>query len=873
MLSTLCAGQFPRTAKTLDWAPWNPSHPSASITPGVAAGSADPSNTNSNTNGNTNTHSDSNSNRGRGHPLVGGAHDPSPGARRYPHHAPSSGSGPIACWRTRSSRRRGNSNNSSNSKGESDSRHSNSNNSQAPSSRTVVGGAVVPGSDPQGQLAQATARSHGQASPAPPAIVSPHRLGRGDSPNHYDNSHQRTCMAAMAMGAGAGAADASINTGGHVAGAPPPPGPGLMPSDFGMSPLHSPLVAGTPHNRGHGDVSAIKQPRMLADATSPSSSSAVCTLELSDLPDEMLLALVTALDDPADLARVGALSRRFRQLVLWDDHWMALYHARWGPLCAVAVRAAELAGSWRALYASKHVTERRAQPWAQLCAHELGVVVEAIAGPPPRAHAASVVASQHLAAVTSLSPSPTTTTPPTSAGAADVSPPASAVEARASAVAGAGIHRQKQKEPAVEPSPLEGPTHAQAAQPPCPPGTPPGGYKGLAVIFVVDGSGSVMGEDFGAMTSFLRDAGTLIKRDHPDAVLGVIQFSNDLRVELHPSNMPLDAFQLGVNSIMRMNGGTNMALPLRKAESLLMEECGGKDGARCCVVVLTDGRMDSYQAREAVQRAEQLRGRGIALFALGVGKGVDAAELTSMVVTAGGVDADRLRCHACGGCKHAGLIVSAAAATATALPAGPRRAPVVDALPAAMASRTPSVSRGGAAGSGQDQAGDPAGCSAVAAGAAVVCTGGNGKPRDASRSLARVSVASSPLLSSAGSSPTSSAFTDAGASCPSASCPGASPCGTSLSCGAPLSAAATPVPPLSLPPTSHFPAGSAWDGAVISVALDGGSKGAAGVAGVGGACVDGGACSVQGSSLLRRQVASLARGMYMPLRTLGDDMW
>lgn len=50
---------------------------------------------------------------------------------------------------------------------------------------------------------------------------------------------------------------------------------------------------------------------------------------------------------------------------------------------------------------------------------------------------------------------------------------------------------------------------------------------------------------------------------------------------------------------VRMNGGTNIAVAVQRAGQLL-KNADTPDSSRC-VVLITDGRVDSYQAKEARQ--------------------------------------------------------------------------------------------------------------------------------------------------------------------------------------------------------------------------------------------------------------------------------
>jgi uncharacterized protein YegL len=154
----------------------------------------------------------------------------------------------------------------------------------------------------------------------------------------------------------------------------------------------------------------------------------------------------------------------------------------------------------------------------------------------------------------------------------------------------------------------------------------------VGVLFLVDGSGSVQEEDFSAMTSFIERAAVTFKESVPECKVGVVQFSNDVKVEVQPQPiMELDSFRSAITGMVRMNGGTNIATSIHKAGQLLKKNLSA-DASRV-VVLLTDGRVDSYQAREAAATAGRLADeqQGVQVWAFGVGRGVDRSELLRIV--------------------------------------------------------------------------------------------------------------------------------------------------------------------------------------------------------------------------------------------------
>ncbi|PNW75243.1 hypothetical protein CHLRE_12g518800v5 [Chlamydomonas reinhardtii] len=158
-----------------------------------------------------------------------------------------------------------------------------------------------------------------------------------------------------------------------------------------------------------------------------------------------------------------------------------------------------------------------------------------------------------------------------------------------------------------------------------------GDVQQVNVVFLVDGSGSVNAEEFEAMLGFCVDASNQLAESVPNLQVAVVQFSNDVRVEVGLAPLDSEALRKTTREMVRMNGGTNVAVALTKAGQLLKRDAA-PDAMRH-VVLLTDGRVDSYQAHEARQVADQLADeqRHVSLFAYGVGRGVDRAELLHII--------------------------------------------------------------------------------------------------------------------------------------------------------------------------------------------------------------------------------------------------
>jgi Mg-chelatase subunit ChlD len=103
-------------------------------------------------------------------------------------------------------------------------------------------------------------------------------------------------------------------------------------------------------------------------------------------------------------------------------------------------------------------------------------------------------------------------------------------------------------------------------------------------------------EDFRVMTDFMLTAVRGVADGGVRAKVAVVQFSNDCRVEQGPTDVDVESFEALMAGMHRMNGGTNIALAVQKAGQLL-KPLGPR--TQRVLVLLTDGRIDTHQSREA----------------------------------------------------------------------------------------------------------------------------------------------------------------------------------------------------------------------------------------------------------------------------------
>lgn len=309
---------------------------------------------------------------------------------------------------------------------------------------------------------------------------------------------------------------------------------------------------------------------------------------MADIPDDLVLVILKELV-ATELVAVSEVSRRFRELSNTEDLWRDAFTERWGEPTTLAEKAKTITGSWKGLYGSKDRAERVAAPWAVPADEETAAMVHDMCD---------------------------------------------------------GVYRSTQD------------GKLQLTQ-------------DHEVVFLLDGSGSVTDDDFSTMTTFLGRAGATILSRTPHAKLGIVQFASDARVERRLID-PVDhaSWAAAVAALQRVNGGTNIAASIRKAGKMFArdldepaapavhpssfhhaalppppppapastqttdaeeDECVART-----VVLLTDGRTDAFQSRDAVACAARLMDEtaNCEIFTLGVGRGVDADALSRIAAAA-----------------------------------------------------------------------------------------------------------------------------------------------------------------------------------------------------------------------------------------------
>ncbi|KAL4436894.1 hypothetical protein ABPG75_004033 [Micractinium tetrahymenae] len=307
------------------------------------------------------------------------------------------------------------------------------------------------------------------------------------------------------------------------------------------------------------------------------------------LPDELTHSVLLSLE-ARDLCKLSCSCSQLREAAQDCSLWRREFEREYGEAGPLQEAAALRAGGWKSLFSARHAALKEADPWLKPSAFEVEVSVDALVQLPPEDPADG-------------QPGEAATAPAAPSAAAEATAAQMGAEAAAP-----GAAADEQQEIVAE----------EEAE--------------LCLVFLVDGSGSVTEEDFRVMTDFMLSAvRQLAAAPHgPRSRVAVVQFSNDVRVEQGPVPVDVAQFEALMGNMHLMNGGTNIALAVQKAGQLLkpLGPCTHR-----VLALLTDGRIDSHQSREAAEMAARLGDEQacVRLHAYGVGRGVDREELMRII--------------------------------------------------------------------------------------------------------------------------------------------------------------------------------------------------------------------------------------------------
>lgn len=149
--------------------------------------------------------------------------------------------------------------------------------------------------------------------------------------------------------------------------------------------------------------------------------------------------------------------------------------------------------------------------------------------------------------------------------------------------------------------------------------------KNKDIMLVFDGSGSIAATDFAEMQSFGVQLVDGLEVSPTAAHFGVVQFSSSAQTEISLTDAA-SPVQNAINTMSKLGGGTDIDDGINQAQS---ELAGGRTDAPNVIVLLTDGQGSGTTAANAAKAA------GTTIICVGIGTGIDTAELEAIASSPG----------------------------------------------------------------------------------------------------------------------------------------------------------------------------------------------------------------------------------------------
>lgn len=147
----------------------------------------------------------------------------------------------------------------------------------------------------------------------------------------------------------------------------------------------------------------------------------------------------------------------------------------------------------------------------------------------------------------------------------------------------------------------------------------------LDVEIVIDGSGSITEPNFAIQRQFIKDLVASFQVGPTTARFGLVQFSTEGtgRQELSLSG-DSSAIVAAIDGLQQIRGVTDIEEGLTLGSTDL--QAAGRPGIPSVVILLTDGIHN--EPGDPIARADAIKAGGTPIFAVGVGDGIDPAELS-----------------------------------------------------------------------------------------------------------------------------------------------------------------------------------------------------------------------------------------------------
>ncbi|GCC24847.1 collagen alpha-6(VI) chain-like [Chiloscyllium punctatum] len=153
------------------------------------------------------------------------------------------------------------------------------------------------------------------------------------------------------------------------------------------------------------------------------------------------------------------------------------------------------------------------------------------------------------------------------------------------------------------------------------------------IVFLVDGSESIIAEDFSYIKSFMKNMVSFFSIVPCMCQFGLAQFSTSFQKEFDLKDFPNRKMLMAeIEKMVQLNQGTQIGSALMQATRLFTREAGSRKALNVpqFLIVITDGR----SKENVMGPADNLRGNGIQILSVGVGQ----ADLKQLLQISGSRD-------------------------------------------------------------------------------------------------------------------------------------------------------------------------------------------------------------------------------------------
>ena len=149
----------------------------------------------------------------------------------------------------------------------------------------------------------------------------------------------------------------------------------------------------------------------------------------------------------------------------------------------------------------------------------------------------------------------------------------------------------------------------------------------LDIIFVIDDSSSISGNEFKRLKNFLNKVVDSLDIGEDRVRVGVIKYAKGVKDEIRLDDFTTEApLKRAITRIKHERGGTRTGRAISRMVKAFQGGFGGRSDADKIGIVITDGK-----SKDSVAGPVRRAGReGITLYGIGIGRSIDRSEIRSI---------------------------------------------------------------------------------------------------------------------------------------------------------------------------------------------------------------------------------------------------